>query len=368
MVSTYHNKYFSVDLNSDWEGLIKCINRQGTSDRVYFMEMFLDEEVKTILCQRFELLTGLSPSDPYFNLKREIALQRFLGYDYVRCWPEGIDLQLSFILANDTAELARKNGRIYINEHVGPITTWQEFETYPWPELKSLSTRSFEWYQSNLPDDMCIIACGGFAHFAEHLSWLMGYEKLCYALFDQRDLVKAICDRLVEISKAALLKMLEYSRVKIIWGSDDMGFRSGTLMSPADLREFIFPDHKLMAQESHKVGRPYILHSCGKLAAIMDDLIYEVGIDGKHSFEDTIENVADAKSLYGNKIALLGGIDIDFLCRADEKQIRRRVRETLELCMRCGGYCLGTGNSVANYIPIENYLVMLDEGRRFKLA
>ena len=30
-----------------------------------------------------------------------------------------------------------------------------------------------------------------------------------------------------------------------------------------------------------------------------------------------------------------------------------------------GGYCLGTGNSVANYIPLANYLAMLDEGRRY---
>jgi uroporphyrinogen decarboxylase len=29
------------------------------------------------------------------------------------------------------------------------------------------------------------------------------------------------------------------------------------------------------------------------------------------------------------------------------------------------GYCLGTGNSVANYIPVQSYLAMLDEGRRF---
>jgi uroporphyrinogen decarboxylase len=29
------------------------------------------------------------------------------------------------------------------------------------------------------------------------------------------------------------------------------------------------------------------------------------------------------------------------------------------------GYCLGTGNSVANYIPVQNYLAMLDEGRRW---
>ena len=28
----------------------------------------------------------------------------------------------------------------------------------------------------------------------------------------------------------------------------------------------------------------------------------------------------------------------------------------------------GTGNSVANYIPLDNYLAMLDEGRKFTMA
>jgi len=97
----------------------------------------------------------------------------------------------------------------------------------------------------------------------------------------------------------------------------------------------------------------------------MEDLIEEVGIDARHSFEDTIERVEEAKERYGDRIALLGGIDVDFLCRADEQQIRARVRHTLEVCNPGGGYCLGTGNSVANYIPLDNYLVMMDEGRRF---
>ena len=41
-----------------------------------------------------------------------------------------------------------------------------------------------------------------------------------------------------------------------------------------------------------------------------------------------------------------------------------RTREILDACAAAGtGYCLGTGNSVANYIPCENYLAMLDEVR-----
>jgi uroporphyrinogen decarboxylase len=115
---------------------------------------------------------------------------------------------------------------------------------------------------------------------------------------------------------------------------------------------------------THEAGRLYLLHTCGKLDLIMDDLVNTVGIDAKHSFEDTIEDVADAKEKWGSKIALLGGIDMDFICRADEDAIRQRVRKTLD---RCGtrGYCLGTGNSVANYVPVDNYLAMLDEGRRW---
>jgi uroporphyrinogen decarboxylase len=53
------------------------------------------------------------------------------------------------------------------------------------------------------------------------------------------------------------------------------------------------------------------------------------------------------------------------MCRGDEKTIRARVREILDACMPGGGYCLGTGNSVANYIPLDNYLIMLDEGRKY---
>ncbi|GAI76335.1 unnamed protein product, partial [marine sediment metagenome] len=250
--------------------------------------------------------------------------------------------------------------------HKGPITNWESFENYPWPDPDKAGARSLEWYERSLPDDMCIIGSGGFAHFAEYLTWLMGYESLCYALYDQRDLVKAIGDRLTAIFDAVIRKFLTFNRVKIIMGSDDMGFRSGTLISPDDLREFVLPGHKQMATLSHQAGRPYILHSCGNLHAVMDDLIDDVGIDGKHSFEDTIEDVRLLKDTYGRQISLLGGIDVDFLCRAGDEQIRERVRDTLVCCQPGGGYCLGTGNSVANYIPVKNYLTMLDEGRRFK--
>jgi uroporphyrinogen decarboxylase len=96
---------------------------------------------------------------------------------------------------------------------------------------------------------------------------------------------------------------------------------------------------------------------------VMEDLI-EVGYDAKHSFEDVIQPVEEAKRQWGDRLAILGGIDIDLLSRGTPEQVRARTREVLEACMPGGGYALGSGNSIPNYIPTENYLAMLEEGWR----
>lgn len=348
----------------DADGLLRCIWRQGTPSRVHHVELFLDPEIKSAVCERFGVASDQDRSDPFYDEKRETALQRFLGYDFVRCRPAGLDLPITRIAVGDVAPLARAGGRRYVDEHTGPITSWQDFESYAWPDGTAISTRSLEWYERSLPDDMCVVT-GGLGHFAEHLSWLLGYETLCLLLADDRALLRAVRDRLIQLHEAICRVFLSFRRVRVVWVSDDMGYRGGTLLAPDDMRELVLPGHRRLAEIAHRAGRPYVLHSCGNLSAIMEDLIRDVGIDAKHSFEDTIESVIDAKARYGDRIAILGGIDVDFLCRADEKQVRERVRWTLERCMPGGGYCLGSGNSIANYVPLANYLAMLDEGRRF---
>lgn len=97
----------------------------------------------------------------------------------------------------------------------------------------------------------------------------------------------------------------------------------------------------------------------------MEDLIEDVKIDAKHSFEDAIMPVATFKEKYGRRIAVLGGIDVDVLVRFGEEELRGYVRNVLKACMPGGRYCLGSGNSVANYVPVKNYLIMLEVGLNF---
>ena len=91
-----------------------------------------------------------------------------------------------------------------------------------------------------------------------------------------------------------------------------------------------------------------------------------VKIDAFHSFQDVIIPVGEFLKRYGDKIAALGGIDMDKLSRMDEDSLRKYVRETIDECMEIGRYALGSGNTIANYIPVKNYLTMLDEGLKWK--
>ena len=43
--------------------------------------------------------------------------------------------------------------------------------------------------------------------------------------------------------------------------------------------------------------------------------------------------------------------------------MKKYIRNILENCFQGGGFVLGVGNWVAESIPIENYIAMLEEAR-----
>ncbi len=78
----------------------------------------------------------------------------------------------------------------------------------------------------------------------------------------------------------------------------------------AQMREYVTPWHKKIVELIHEAGRPAILHSCGNLVPLWEDIIDDIGYDAKHSYEDTILPVEEAYQTYGDRIAILGGIDM----------------------------------------------------------
>jgi uroporphyrinogen decarboxylase len=98
----------------------------------------------------------------------------------------------------------------------------------------------------------------------------------------------------------------------------------------------------------------------------MDDLI-DAGIDAKHSNEDQIAPFSDWIERYGDRIGLLGGIDVDRLCRDNPRAVYDDVlRLGSEFRNSAQGYALGSGNSIPAYVPIEGYLAMIEAAREIR--
>jgi uroporphyrinogen decarboxylase len=286
---------------------------------------------------------------------------REIGYDYVT---QGVDLSFPHgeLRAPDTATLSRGE-RSWVNEAKGPITNWEEFEKYPWPEVTPAAFEGLEAMGRNLPEGMKVAASipGGPL---ENVTFLMGFETFSYALVDSPELVAAIAERLDETLCRVVEATSSMDWVGAQWINDDMGFKNSTLASPAALRKYVFPTQKRMAEIAHRNGKPVFLHSCGKLDDIMDELIDDVGIDAKHSFEDVIMPVWEAKRKWGDRIGRLGGVDMDVLARGSEEDVRAYTRRCIDECLAGGGWALGSGNTIANYVPVANFMAMVDEGRR----
>ena len=116
------------------------------------------------------------------------------------------------------------------------------------------------------------------------------------------DLVQAVADRVGEMLVNLFSTVAEMPNIGALWLGDDLGYKTSTILSPRHLRQYVFPVQKKLAAIAHARGLPFLLHSCGNLERILPELIDEVGIDARHSFEDVIVPVAEAKRRWGDRL------------------------------------------------------------------
>lgn len=345
----------------NYEELRQVLTREADIGRVPVMEMLVDREI-------IAAMNGVDLGREPLDTIEEERLTRMQVEMWVRMGADAIAMRPIYSLpfgaemTEDTAALSRKQ-REWRTADAGLIKSWEDFERYPWPKPEDYDYSQIELAARLMPPGMKIF--GYIRGVMEPTMWTMSYNCFAMALYDDPDLVRAVTDKMGEIHRPMAAALLDMDAVAGLWGSDDMGFRSGPLASPEHLRRYIFPHHKRLAAMSHEAGKLYLLHSCGNLFSVMDDLIDDVQIDGKHSYEDTIMPVAEFKRRYGHRIAVLGGIDVSVLAGGTEDEVRAYTRGVLEAAAPGGGYVLGSGNSIANYVPPRNFLAMIEEGHRY---
>jgi uroporphyrinogen decarboxylase len=280
-------------------------------------------------------------------LKFVVEAYTAAGFDYATA--HACNLQF------ETKRHTEKN-TISLNEGF-VITDEQSFESYSWPNPENFDYSRLEKIRPFLPDGMKLMVMGP-GGVLENVVALTGYDNLCLMLYDNPALLEQLFNHVGERLLRYYEIALGFDTVGLLMSNDDWGFKHQTFLSPADMRKYVFPWHKKIVDLAHRRGIPALLHSCGYFNDIMDDVI-AMGYDGKHSYEDTILPVEDSYERWHDRIAILGGIDVDFVINRSEEEINARCRAMLARARGRGGYALGTGNSVPEYIPQDHFIALL---------
>ena len=338
-------------LQPDFNQLLAVLHREAPLRPTLF-EFFLNDRL-------YDLLADPSPpglDDSLIPTWKVITAFKNAGYDYATFLLPGFDFP------SNRQKVAQT---ISINAG-GVIKDWTSFRAYPWPDPQAANVEMLDRLSDWLPAGMKLVGYSPDG-VLENVIKLVGYQDLCYLLSDDERLVQSIFDGVGERLVDYYEILSGHPVIGACISNDDWGFKTHTLLSPASLRRFVFPWHRRIVEKVHAAGKPVILHSCGYFERIIDDIVDEMEFDGRHSYEDAILPVEQAYERYHSRIAILGGIDVDFICRMRPEAVYQRARALLEQTRQCGGYALGTGNSVPEYVPDQGFFALLQAALEARL-
>jgi uroporphyrinogen decarboxylase len=285
------------------------------------------------------------------------------GYDYVLLQVRGQPLA-------DSRQVKIAEGQLALHGAEATVSTFgaarirdeQSFEGYPWIRPRDVYYRDVDLIRDHLADGMkLIVNCGPIFQF---LFRSMGLETLSIAMLENPPLLHAIAERAGRLVVQIVESLAQREWIGGIWYGDDMAYTEGLLVSPAFLRTYVFPYIAQMGRICRMHDKLFILHSDGDLTEVLPDLL-ACGVQGVHPNEPTSVDMARMKRQWGDRLCLLGGLDLDLLARGTPDAVAGATRTLIERVGSGGGVVIGSGNSIAKFVPLANYRAMLAAIREY---
>lgn len=253
----------------------------------------------------------------------------------------------------------------------GPIQCREDFNRYPFDELPGIFWTAYQPHldaiREALPAGMKAFGGCGYGIF-ESSQDLVGFESLCVMQYEDPELFADLFRKIGDLYVTLWSRMIhDYGDIFVFFRmGDDLGHKTSTMLSPRAIRQHILPQYKRVIDLVHQSGKKFLLHSCGCIFDVMEDLL-ALGIDAKHSNEDQIAPFDRWVASYGDRIGLFGGIDVNTLCLKTPDDVYREVLDKgTQFRAHSKGYGLGSGNSIPDYIPVEGFLAMVEAAKTIR--
>jgi uroporphyrinogen decarboxylase len=245
-----------------------------------------------------------------------------------------------------------------------PLANWGALADYRWPDADDPAL--YDGQEAKLAgSEEKYVRTGIFMLLFERMQALRGVENLLLEFYVEPEKVERLADRIVEFDLGIIENMARRfaGRIHGFMGSDDWGSQSGLFISPHLWREFFKPRYKRIFDAVHAAGWHMWLHSCGKVNAIMEDLI-ALGLDVANVQQPRLMGIETIGELCRGRLCFLSECDIQTtLPSGSPDDIRDEARLLLEhWSTPDGGFIFKdyTGGARALNASEESAAVMLE--------
>ncbi len=192
---------------------------------------------------------------------------------------------------------------------------------------------------------------GGF----DEARQLMGEEMLCLAFYDTPALIADIIATIGATVERVLDRLTAAVPIDNLFIHEDMAGKSGPLLGPNQINEFIAPYYRRCWDLVRSRGtRLFSQDSDGDMRPVMPAFI-DAGVNVFLPLEPAAGmDLVAAREAYGPGVGYKGGIDKHAL-RRDRAAIDAELRYKLQPALQEGGICFGLDHRIPNGVTIDNY-------------
>jgi uroporphyrinogen-III decarboxylase len=184
---------------------------------------------------------------------------------------------------------------------------------------------------------------------------LMGEEALCVAFYEQPELIQDILSTIGDTAKRVLDRVSATVQVDELSVHEDLAGKSGPLVGPRQVEEFIKPYYrKVWDMLADRGARLFSQDSDGNVENVIPAFL-DAGLNVMYPMEPAAGmDIVKLRKIYGKRLAFWGGID-KYVLRRTKEEITAELEYKIPPMVHTGGCILSLDHRIPNSTPLENY-------------